>query len=236
MAGNDDNIRIVADDRERSGAVTAILLKTADVEVTTARLQTGDYRVDGRLLVERKTLPDCALSIVDGRLFRQTIRLAASACRGVLILEGSGKDLAAVGVRREAMQGALITVSLVLGIPVLRAQDATETAWLILAAARQVRRAARGGFQRPWHRPAGKHARQVHLLQGLPGIGREKAERLLHAFGSVEAVFSATCENLEAVAGIGSKTARNIRWAVGEAMLPYGGAAGRPVPIDSPAQ
>lgn len=32
-----------------------------------ARLPTGDYRVDRRLLVERKILPDVALSIVDGR-------------------------------------------------------------------------------------------------------------------------------------------------------------------------
>ena len=212
---------IVADDREGKSKVVGSLEKMEGVHVMVARLATGDYRVDERLLFERKTLPDFAVSIVDGRLFRQMVRLANSSCRGVLVLEGTAKDLAGVAVRRESMQGALITVSLILGIPVLRAQCPTETARLMVFAARQSVRAAGDGGQRPGHRPIGKHRRQLYLLQGLPGIGREKADRLLRAFGSVEAVFNAPCEELEAVAGIGGKTAQKIRWAVGEQVLSF---------------
>jgi ERCC4-type nuclease len=219
-------VAIDADDRERCCPVIPLLEKMKGVQVRVRRLAVGDYQVDDRLLFERKTLPDFALSIADGRLFRQMIRIANSGCRGALVLEGTGNNLNDVGMRREALQGALITVGIVLGLMVLRARDPAETAWLIVTAARQVRRTARGAVQRPWHRPAVKRGRQLYLLQGLPGIGPQRAERLLDAFGSVEAVFSAPCEELAAVIGIGAKTARNIRWAVGEVVLPFGSDAG----------
>jgi ERCC4-type nuclease len=48
------------------------------------------------LVFERKTLKDFARSIVDGRLFRQAIRLANSKYKSVLILEGTGKELQSV--------------------------------------------------------------------------------------------------------------------------------------------
>ena len=46
----------------------------------------------------------------------------------MLILEGTGKELSKTGIRREAMQGALITVSIVLGVPVLRSKSPSESA------------------------------------------------------------------------------------------------------------
>lgn len=73
------------------------------------------------------------------------IRMANSTSLGVLILEGTIKDMGEPGVTREAMQGALITVSLILGIPVLRSKDHFETAKLIVYSARQVTSMAKGG-------------------------------------------------------------------------------------------
>jgi ERCC4-type nuclease len=102
------------------------------VSVVVKRLSVGDYIVDNQLVFERKTLKDFAQSIVDGRLFRQAIRLANSKYRSVLILEGTSKELTETGVSREAMQGALITISLLLGVPVLRSKDPFEPTNLIL--------------------------------------------------------------------------------------------------------
>jgi ERCC4-type nuclease len=139
-----------------------------------------------------------------------------------LILEGTAADLNTVGVGREAIQGALITISLIFGIPVLRSMAPEETARLMVYATRQLSMLEKGGFQRPGFRPASKKGRQVFILQGLPGIGRERARRLLEAFGSVEAVMRARADELEMVSGIGAKTAARIRWALNEAMAPYG--------------
>jgi len=61
------------------------------------------------------------------------------------------------------------------------------------------------------YRPKRKKSRQLYLLQGLPGIGRDKAVRLLEKFGSGEAVFTADEEELSEVDGIGITTAKKIR-------------------------
>jgi len=191
------------------------------VRVTVSRLKLGDYRVDGRLLVERKTLLDFALSVLDGRLFTQAARLAASGIPVALILEGKATDLAASRIRREALQGALVSVSLVFGIPVLRSVGPEETAKLMLYAANQLRAATTGALPRPGRRPKGKRRTQLALLQGLPGVGPRRARQLLDAFGTVEAVLRTDAAALEALPGIGQKTAQAIRWAVTEAAAEY---------------
>jgi ERCC4-type nuclease len=191
-------------------------LQIEDVEVSIERLTIGDYQIDDRLLVERKTLKDFAISIIDGRLFKQMIRLANSKSEGVLIIEGRAGDTADLGVTREALQGALITVSLILGIPVLRSKDPSETAKLIVFIARQIESMARGSLQRHGYKPKNNRKRKLFILQGLPGVGPERAERLLARFGSVAAAISASSSQLQSVDGIGKGIADKIRWVVSE--------------------
>ncbi len=222
MGRNDFPVTVIADDRESKSEVIQFLSEMKNVSVGIKRLSLGDYLVDNRLVFERKTLIDFARSIVDGRLFRQAIRLAGAKYKSVLILEGTAKDLSETGVSREAMQGALITISLLLGIPVLRSKMPFETACLILYAARQIGSTTKGVFLRRGYRPRGKRKKQLFILQGLPGVGSERAARLLDAFGSVEAVVTATGEELQSVAGIGKHIAEKIRWAVSEQIQAYG--------------
>ena len=68
MSINDYRISIIADDRERKSEVIKFLSETKNVSVDIKRLSLGDYLVDNRLVFERKTLNDFALSIIDGRL------------------------------------------------------------------------------------------------------------------------------------------------------------------------
>ena len=222
MKPKDRTFNIVVDSRERIGAVAKFLLEMENVVVQFERLSMGDYMAENRLLFERKTLRDFASSIIDGRLFDQMIRLAGSSYTGILILEGTGKDLARSELSRAAMQGALINITLIMGIPVLRSKEPAETARLILYATRQMKSYVRGGLQRHGYRPKDKRKRQLYILQGLPGIGREKAVRLLDKFGSIEAVITASNRELQDVEGIGDTLAEGIRSAVKEQMSYYG--------------
>lgn len=211
---NQTQIYVIADDREQQSGVIDALKQIDCVETKIQRLRVGDYLADRSLLFERKTFNDFAISIIDGRLFGQAIRLARSEFDCVLILEGKGNTVSETGVRREALQGAIITISLVLGIPILRSRNPSETARLIVYAARQLRSIAQGAVHRGGYRPKGKKKRQAFILQGLPGIGAQMAKRLLDTFGTVEAVISASSEQLQSVEGIGQKTAEKIRWIV----------------------
>jgi ERCC4-type nuclease len=215
-------IRIVADDREEAGGVIAELRARRDVALEVRRLPVGDYLVEERFAVERKTLADFACSVVDARLFKQAAALVQGARRAVLVLEGTAADLGAGGASRESLQGALITVSVFYGLAVLRARDAAETARLLVYLGRQAQRFASGSLPRPGYRPKGKRARQLFVLQGLPGIGPERAARLLERFGSVQAVAAASADDLASVDGLGETTATRIRWAMEESPGQYG--------------
>jgi len=215
-------IRILADDRENAGGVIDALRACVDVALDVQRLAVADFIVEDRFAVERKTLADFAQSVIDARLFKQTAAIVASGRRGVLILEGTVAAANGIGVSRESLQGALITVSVFYGLAVLRARDAAETARLLVYLGRQAQRFARGAWPRPGYRPKGKRARQLFVLQGLPGVGVERAEKMLDRFGSVQGVTVASATELAAVDGIGEITATKIRWALEEGQFPQG--------------
>ncbi|MBC8183470.1 nuclease [candidate division KSB1 bacterium] len=208
-------IKIVIDDREKNCATAQVLSKMQDIEIQVQRLILGDYEVDGKVLFERKTLVDLTASIKDGRLFRQGIRLVSSPLKCVLILEGTSRDLVNSKMRREAIQGALISISIILGIPILRSKTPEESARLMLYTAKQIQHNECMAIHRKTIRPKGKRRLQLHILQGLPRVGPERAARLLDQFGSVEAVISAKKDDLIKIPGIGQHLAKLIRWAVG---------------------
>ena len=145
-------IRIVAEDREEAGGVIAELRAREDVALEVRRLPAGDFLVEERFAIERKTRRDFGQSVIDARL------------------------LAYLG--------------------------------------RQAQEFVRGALSRPGYRPKGKRARQLFMLQGLPGVGPGRAARLLERFGSVQAVTAASATDLAAVEGFGETTAARIRWAL----------------------
>jgi DNA excision repair protein ERCC-4 len=222
-------VLVTVDSREQQAEVLNQLRHIAGVDTRVEQLQRGDYLVDGRCLFERKTLADFAASVVDGRLFRQAYRLVRSGLPSALILEGRGKDLENCRVRREALQGAMISLSLVYRLPVLRSFDPQETARLLVYAGCQMQHESLAWYSHPRRRPGTKRRRQLRLLQALPGLGPERAAGILDAFGTVQAVMTAELEALQRVPGIGPKTANAIREVLQEESPAYGATGRKPV-------
>jgi len=217
MTTKENSVSIIVDDRERHSEVLKYLLNYNHAKVRTERLTSGEYLIDNHLLFERKTLKDFAVSIIDGRIFKQATMLANSHFKGVLIIEGTSNDLTGVGVSREAMQGALIMVSLILGVSILRSMNPSETASIMLYASRQITFFRSGILKRSGYKPKKKKTnKQLYILQSLPGVGLQRARILIEHFGSVEAVVTAGYHELMEVDGIGKNIAGKIRWVVSE--------------------
>lgn len=210
----DGPIRITVDDREESSGVLDALRSMDGVEIRVQPLRLGDYLIDELYLFERQSLPDFAASLKDGRLFSQAKRLAGWDPKAAIILEGRPSSLDGSSMRREALLGAIVSLSLVFELPVLRSAEPSETARLLVYAARQLRREQAGAVPRHGRRPKGKRKVQLRILQGLPQVGPKKAQDLLECFGNVQSVMIADCDELMAVRGIGEKAAQAIRWAL----------------------
>lgn len=207
-------VEVVIDDREPQKFVQ--LFKDAGAQsVRVERLKVGDFVVNQRWLFERKTFQDFCVSLIDGRLFRQALRMLKDPGYSVIILEGCSQDSVKNKVSRESVQGALITLSVFLNIPVLRALDAEELVRLIGYIVSHEKRFERGVVHRFGYRPKRKKSRQLYILQGLPTVGRKRATKLLEKFGTIEEVVNADEGDLAEVDGIGKATARRIRDILG---------------------
>ncbi len=208
-------VRIVADFRERGSGVPERLAGNPEVALGLEPLAVGDYRVAEMALFERKTVADFARSLVDGRLFRQALHLAAQPLPATILLEGeTPKEGPIEGVDRHAWQGAIASLSIIFRIPVIPTRDIEETADVLRYAAFQLTRVGTHAPPRFGSRPKGRRKRQLFILQGLPGIGPGRAEHLLDRFGSVERVMTAAEKDLADTPGIGRAIARAIREAV----------------------
>jgi|WetSurMetagenome_2_1015567.scaffolds.fasta_scaffold79959_3 DNA excision repair protein ERCC-4 len=209
-------MHVVVDDRERDGQVAGHFAALPEVNVEIGHLALGDFLVDGRLIVERKTVADLAVSLCDGRLFRQARRLAADRGHRVcIVLEGTSRDAERVGVTRESLQGAVVSLTLVYGLPLLRARDAAETARLIRYAAAQLVRSGAGLPKRVLRKTTAAERVSIEMLQAIPGIGPERARALLLRFGSVAALAAAPHRELVTVPRVGRTLAVRVLAALG---------------------
>lgn len=204
--------RIFVDPRERE---MGKLLEATGAEITLKVLEVGDYVVSDRVCIERKTAQDFVASIIDPErnLFRQISDLAGSYDKPLLILEG--RDLYTRQVNPKSIRGAMVSIAIDYGVPIIPTEDRNETAAVIALLAKRER--AEG------HEPkvhGHKTARtlkeqQEYLISAIPSVGPAVARNLLNHFGSIERIMTASTEELKQVELVGPKIAERIRELVG---------------------
>jgi DNA excision repair protein ERCC-4 len=204
--------RLRVDFAEQNAALLDLARACVDFDVQLDRLPVGDYSIDDRVIVERKTYADFATSLIDGRLFPQAAALARCPHRSVILLEGPTLPCLP-NVHPHALRGAVISLAVMWRLPVLYARDPADSLRVLRDLARQANLA--GGYLKRYDRkPKRLATRKLYLLQGLPGVGPELAHRLLERFGSIERVITAPEDALMQVRGVGPKKAARIRQLV----------------------
>lgn len=205
------NIKIEVDYRERPSGILNILRNRDGVVVEEKRLSLGDYRINGHILVERKTTKDFVISIIDGRLFSQASRLKKFAQKPIVIIEGKDLYHSGYDIDPQAIKGAITSLSTAWYIPVIFSKDINGTAdFLIMTGIQDVE------YQPLYIKRLGRKPKRIrrlklHILQGLPQIGPKIANRMLERFGSIEKIITADENELAVVEGIGKKMAMEIR-------------------------
>lgn len=213
-------IQITIDDRERNLVILNYLREAENSSVKINRLANGDYLLHN-LTIERKTFPDFVQSIKDGRLFQQASCLSFLNNPCMVILEGIFKDVFKTKIKREAIQGALITLELIFRIPVIRSASPEDSARIMIYAANQIYRHEMSAWsnKRPVKKgtsKSNKYRNQIQILQSFPLIGPVKAENLLRELNSLNEIFNASTPQISKVPGIGMGLAEQIYKIVNE--------------------
>jgi len=209
-----DNIVIIVDHREVRSGIVASLSAIEGLVIETAALTLGDYDLgrDGEgngLYVERKTAFDFSQSIVDRRLFdqcaayRKAAESSPTGLRAVYLIEG---DIYATNRLKEAaVTGAISYLVAIERHSVFEAKNPAHSALLIATLARHHQQGLGYTLSLRGPRPKTLPEQQRFLIEGLPGVGPEKARLLLMAFGTPAGIFSASKQDMQAVKGIGPK-------------------------------
>lgn len=198
------------DPSERHAVLIDLARQCDDFDVIMEHLTVGDYCLDRGIVVERKTYADFAVSIADGRLFRQAAKLARCPRRPVILLEGP-RPPRMPDVHRHALKGAIVSLAVMWRLPVLCARDPEDSLRILRFLAHQLGTSDHGLLKRYDRKPKRLASRKLYMLQGLPGVGPALAHRLLLEFGSVERVVTADEEALMRVRGVGREKAARIR-------------------------
>jgi len=210
---------IYVDNREAASSVATELI-TLGADVKLAALNVGDYVLSDRVCVERKTTYDFASSIIDKRLFEQMKTLKESYPIPVLMIEG--EDIySSSGVRPEAIRGALSSVMIDYGVPMMLTRDSRDTAMMLITIARREQTEREVRIQlRGERKPLSLPQMMEFVVAGLPNVDSVLAKRLLSHFGTVEKVFTADRRELQQVDGIGEKIADRVRRVTSSEYLP----------------
>jgi len=212
---------IKIDFREKSSGIGELLSSKYGIVVQMDTLPVGDYIIEDEIVVERKTVPDFAQSIIDGRLFRQAQKMNRFFEVAVFLIEGEDLYNCGVDIHPHVMMGAIVSIATRWHIPIIFPRSKEETVlflWLIATQHNEVKEEL---SSRPGYRPKTYRKRQVYILQGLPQVGPKTANELLNYFQSVEKVFTATEEELMKVPHLGKKKAHQIRMLLCEERAQY---------------
>ncbi len=220
--GDDEAVEIVADQRELDSTIARDLSTRGGVETRLETLAVGDYVLSDRVVVERKTVSDFLDTLTGGdrSMFEQVGDATRNYARPVVVIEG-GDLYGERNVHAKSINGALASLAVDFGASVLRTDDEAETADLLETIA--TREQDDGDREVSVHGEKQSKTvaeQQEYVVASVAEVGPVTARSLLEHFGSVEAVMTATHDDLLAVDGIGEVTAERIRSVVGSAYEP----------------
>jgi len=207
---------LIIDSNERGLLCESVERKAekAGLVVIRQSLVVGDYQLGGAL-VEAKSINDLFLSSHSGHLWRQLDNMDANFERFFLVVHGSiqkylaqakasGKKVSYSRVQNELM-GTLARIMADFDCQVLYTSDTSEAASFIVRLHDKLHKPASAHGAHALRRVASNDIR-MDMLMAVPGVGREIAERLLDACGSIEEM--AHPESLKQVKGFGESRRR----------------------------
>jgi len=177
--------------------------------------------------VQRKEIKDLSASLRDGRLGREIAQME-SLKHKMLIVEGMIEQVGdQIIYRNQPLMGKALWWATLWGlqannISITFTRNKTETAAAVQAYEHWTSRDTHTALSRTRNTPKvnswGQHTNrefQIHMLTGLPGVGRGTAETIINHFGHMPINWTATEEQLCEIPGIGKTKAQRMLKALG---------------------
>jgi Fanconi anemia group M protein len=221
--GDDETVEIVADQRELDSAIARDLSRRDEIDVRLETLEVGDYVCSDRVVVERKSVSDFLDTLVGGdrSMFEQVGEMASHYARPVVVVEGEADLYEERNVHPNAIRGALASLAIDFDASVLRTDGEADTADMLAVLAE--REQAESDREVSVHGEKSTKTlpeQQEYVVASIAEVGPVTARSLLSEFRTVEAVMTATKEDLMQAEGVGEVTAERMREVIGSEYAP----------------
>ena len=203
------NLTVFADYREKGAGIIKELSERG-VKIELTKLDVADYLLSDRVAVEHKTVRDFVDSIIDGRLLSQLSSLRKYE-RPLIALEGEEDIYSQRKVHPNAIRGALSTILISYGIPIVQTRNFKETANLFLIIAKREADPTKKDFTLHSTKPLSDKEAQEYIISSFPGVGSVLAKPLLKRFKTIKNLVNAEEKELKEVDLIGEKKAKRIK-------------------------
>jgi len=202
--------RLIVDEREKASGVPDNLRRLG-ARVEFRLLDVADYIIGDRA-IERKTTDDFISSLFSGRLFDQAKRLSEAYGMPLMVVEGDIQTLLDKISRPRVFWGSMLALVLQYNVRPFFTLDAQQTSELIFTYALHLSSAKRRAPPIIVKKPRISTETQAQLLivESLPAIGPEFADRLLQRFGTVRRIFEASLGELAIRGGLGRSRAQKV--------------------------
>lgn len=204
-----EKIMIIVDSRETKSMVPRVLKKEgAMIESTT--LDIGDYQISQRCFIERKTTNDFVDSLIDGRLFKQSLSKMAEIQKPVYLIEGTWKEVQR-NIPINNIMAAVATIISNYNFTIIMTENEEETGKMIYQLARRE--------QKKHKKPKKKisitkkeniNDIQEAMIAQIVGMNVEKTEALLKKFKTIKEIAMVSEKELAETLGIGKVLAKRI--------------------------
>jgi Fanconi anemia group M protein len=195
---------IAVDDREIKSGICDELAKL-NIEFGIRRLKIGDYVINSKIFIERKTVPDFIESIHDNRLFNQVHNLRKDSKRAIIIIEGTKLP------GRASIRGALCSLASRWYIPVLRSADLKGTAWILNHLLKYEKCDHEAYCTYDFRTKRGVASMEEKMLMQMRSVGPDTARKLLKHFGSINKIINASDDELLEVEQVGKIVLAQIK-------------------------
>jgi ERCC4-type nuclease len=190
--------KIIIDYREKNSLVAANLTKLG-FEIEFKELKVGDYIVKD-VVIERKTVSDFRISMINQRLLRQIQELKQYENK-LLIIEGiDEKELYPENnkIAPNAIRGFLLSIALKHKIPIIFSKNSEDTAKFIAVISKKKSKEIPLNGKK---KTLDKKEQMQLILESFLGIGPKNAKKLLQKFSKLQNIFSAPQEELKKIIG-----------------------------------
>lgn len=218
---NKESVSVIIDSNEESQNIEAVELFVMHEDVkdfTIEPLETGDFIVEN-CIFERKTPPDFASSLQEGRLREQVERMARSDYQPYILVEGDMSDFSTLEhshMPSKSLRGMTASIMARNGIPVVFCSEPKYLADIAIRIARKSIEGINNHHVKSTDAVKDDIPFVTQFFMNIEGIGLSTAEDLSDEFNSVQEALEASVEELSSVGGIGDVRAKNIHEAIHE--------------------